>query len=45
MDEPLAFLDADNIDSFKKTLSELKKNNTVLIFGHRFEELSDLIDG
>lgn len=45
MDEPLAFLDADNINLFKKTLCELKQNNTVLIFGHRFEELSDLIDG
>lgn len=44
MDEPLAFLDIDNINYFKKILFELKKNNTILIFGHRFEEIGDLID-
>lgn len=44
MDEPLAFLDENNINSFREILKDLKKNNTVLIFGHRFDEISSVID-
>ena len=45
MDEPLAFLDDNNLNLLMEMLAKLKKNFTVLIVGHRFDEMSEVIDG
>ncbi|MEF3279681.1 MAG: ATP-binding cassette domain-containing protein [Elusimicrobiota bacterium] len=45
MDEPIAFLDELNIAYFRDLISELKKENVILLFGHRFLEISDIVDG
>jgi energy-coupling factor transport system ATP-binding protein len=45
MDEPLAFLDDNNLNLLIERVGELKKNFTVLIVGHRFDEMNEVIDG